>query len=384
MIHVGFKGARRVMIKKSLRTDDFAIAQKRLLEFQRVADEAMRTEAERAERAIIERNVKDIWRAAGKKTSQSSPVFSEFCQRFIGQAVRNQRSAATVSRYTTHSRMFSEWIGSETRMNDVGVETVQDWYNDQIDRGNKPGTANNKLKTIRLIYSQAKRWSLVDSIPMDAVVKITGKVMPKKEFSLAEVGQIVDFLSRPDSECVEFREQWEIMVLFAAISGARQVDCKNAVWSNFSDDFLEYEFSQIKTGGDAWFPIPSWAALRFREFHERSDGEFLCPDLRTIRAGHNGLSSRFVKILELAGVENKVHHASGPKGNAQHEKGFHSFRSFFSTELDRDGVSEFTNQLLTGHEDRKEKRKYIRKNRDSIFSEVEGTLDRIGEVFCGE
>lgn len=72
-------------------------------------------------------------------------------------------------------------------------------------------------------------------------------------------------------------------------------------------------------------------------------------------AGNNGLSARFVRIMDAAGVSRgrTREHVDGKAGRSAHARSFHSLRHTFNSSMFNGGVSQETRMKLVGHADAK-------------------------------
>lgn len=68
-------------------------------------------------------------------------------------------------------------------------------------------------------------------------------------------------------------------------------------------------------------------------------------------AGNNGLSTRFVRLMESAGVSRGLmrEHVEGTAGRSAHSRSFHSLRHTCNSSLFNNGVSQETRMKLVGH-----------------------------------
>ena len=144
---------------------------------------------------------------------------------------------------------------------------------------------------------------------------------------------------------------WKGVILFGYFTGLRLSDITELRWKSVGLETGVLRLIAKKTGKTVTIPLlpelVAWMALQPRGIGQCP----VFPSLAGKSSGTNGLSARFVGIMEAAGIVPKVTRAkvAGGKGRSQNDLSFHSLRHSFNSALANAGVSQEMRQKLTGH-----------------------------------
>ena len=155
--------------------------------------------------------------------------------------------------------------------------------------------------------------------------------------------------ARTERERCLYRD-WEVAILAAYYTGQRQSDVVNLKGSQIDLKNLIIEFRQQKTDHPVVIPLrPDLAGVLGERMALSAEDAPVFPTLfGKDSGGGNGLSGMFRRLVEAAGIPNKVIEGAG-KGRQRRALTFHSLRHSFNTHMAEAGIPQEVRQLLTGH-----------------------------------
>lgn len=373
--------------------EDKAEALAILTALQNVANQAMASESEVIVRKDFEEMVAGVLRAVGKRVVSAAPSWDAFSREVLDRHCRDL-SPATARSYWSKKSGFDAWLGKHDRIStasslaDFRLADIQAFYDSWIEDGGQSTTANGVLQGISLVFEQAVIADFIGKNPCVGVRKRDSIQVPRQPFTLGDITAISRALVE-HSDAIEHCEEWALSVKFAIFTGARESDCVNLRWEDFTDDFRSVRFVPRKKDrlhrlgkidASVSLMLPEFVAAEFRAAKARSSSEFVCPSLREIGSGKRGLGPRFREIMDLAGVKYQIRPAKGKKGVAQCSHTYHSFRHGLKTELRAAGVSFETSNAITGHRDDKVAARYIHERAETVFKECAPVFELFREA----
>lgn len=362
--------------------EDKAEALAILTALQNVANQAMASQCEVVARKDFEEMVAGVLRAVGKRVVSEAPAWDAFSREVLERHCRDL-APATARSYWSKKSGFDEWLGKHDRLSlasslaDFRLADIQAFYDSWIEDGGQSTTANGVLQGISLVFEQAVIADFIAKNPCVGVKRRDNVQIPRQPFTLADLSAISRALVE-HCDAIEHAAEWALAIRFAIFTGAREGDCVDLRWSDFSDDFRSVRFVPSKkerlhrlgkVDAAVSLILPEFVAAEFRAAFAGSSSEFVCPALRAINPGKRGLGPRFREILDLAGVRYEIRAPKGKKGIAQCSHGFHSFRHTLKTQLRAAGVGSETSNYVTGHDDEKVARRYVHEQASTIFRE---------------
>lgn len=362
--------------------EDKAEALAILTALQNVANQAMASQSEVVGRKDFEEMVAGVLRAVGKRVVSEAPAWDTFSREVLERHCRDL-APATARSYWSKKSGFDEWLGKHDRLSpassvaDFRLADIQAFYDSWIEDGGQSTTANGVLQGISLVFEQAVIADFIAKNPCVGVRRRDNVQIPRQPFTLADLSAISRALVE-HGDAIEHAAEWALAIRFAIFTGAREGDCVDLRWSDFSDDFRSVRFVPSKkerlhrlgkVDAAVSLILPEFVAAEFRAAFAGSSSEFVCPSLRAINPGKRGLGPRFREILELAGVRYEIREPKGKKGIAQCSHSFHSFRHTLKTQLRAAGVGAETSNYVTGHDDEKVARRYVHEQASTIFRE---------------
>jgi integrase len=324
---------------------------------------------------------------------------------------------ATLARYKAHTDAFIDWLGDKAsaRLEAVTKADVRGfrdairagWMPKEKQSATKPKTkakkADKKPQTLRTaktvnhyaadvasMFRHAMRDGLILSNPAAALARLPELDSTEREvFTVAEVGMLVRaaddpawqdgvfISSRRDHEGRDARcADWQGMILAGFYAGARLGDCARLSWGNLNLSRKTLSYMPAKTKRKRKrLEVPlhprlmAWLSAR----KPGSDDAPLFPSLHHDRiGGRHGLSSQFIAIMELAGVDRRTSRP-GEKGKqrAQHARSFHALRHSLTSTLANLDVSEEIRRRIVGHDSAEVHSRYTHHERETLARAVE-------------
>ena len=362
--------------------EDKAEALAILTALQNVANQAMASHSEVVARKDFEEMVAGVLRAVGKRVVSEAPAWDAFSREVLERHCRDL-SPATARSYWSKKSGFDEWLGKHDRLSPVSsladfrLADMQDFYDYWIAEGGNSTTINGVIQGISLVFEQAVIADYIAKNPCVGVKRRDNVMIPRQPFTLSDLSAISRAIV-DHGDAIEHAAEWALAIRFAIFTGAREGDCVDLRWSDFSDDFRSVRFVPSKkerlhrlgkVDAAVSLILPEFVAAEFRAAFAASSSEFVCPALRAINPGKRGLGPRFREILDLAGVRYEIREPKGKKGIAQCSHSFHSFRHTLKTQLRAAGVGSETSNYVTGHDDEKVARRYVHEQASTIFRE---------------
>lgn len=339
---------RRVSTKK---TDPMEARQflASLLAAEKLAREERLTEA-RARELIAE----IVERTTGESL-QFFTVRSWFADWLAGKEL--SKAEATVLRYRQAAGLFLEFLGvrADKHLEVVRVADIAGFFKAEREEGKSIATCIFNVKVVKSIFRTATKLAGLKQNPADGFEfpAGAGDSVEREVFTPAEVKRMMEAAGEGD---------WPGVIRLAFFTGMRLGDCVNLQWRSVDLGRRVIEFTPRKTANRARvggkpkrIAVPMHpeleSALALMPGADNSPDAFVFPSLAgKSSAGQSGLSMRFSRIMEKAGVDSAVRREkSGKAGRTVRARSFHALRHSFVTALASAGVSLEHRKLLAGH-----------------------------------
>ncbi len=266
-------------------------------------------------------------------------------------------SKGTIIRYTKSIETFTGWLGPQRSgkpLESVTMGDVRKWREQLQDGGRAGNTVNKYVKDLGAAFRAAIREGLIQFNPCSALEAVpTDDSLDRKPFSIEEVTALMT-AARSD--------EWRGLILIAAFTGLRLGDAAKLKWESIDLGKKLITLVPSKTKKkkrEVRIPVQANLLEYLENSAQRREGleRFVLPRLaRRSTGARHGLSSDFVKIMELAAVDRgrASREAGSDKGAGRviFERGFHSLRHTFTSWLRTAGVTEEDRMALTGHSTR--------------------------------
>lgn len=369
-----------------------------LTALQNTANEAMKRSREQAlvTRREFEGMVESVLRACGLSVAPPAPSWGAFSSEVLRRHCRDL-SPATTRSYWAKKAGFDGWLEKHERLSvnslvtDFHLSDIQGFYDSWIEEGGQSTTANGMLQGVALVFQEAVVAGHIRVNPCDGVKRRDNVQIPRQPFTLADITAISRALVEHAQE-IEHSNEWALAIKFAIFTGAREGDCVNLRWSDFSENFRRVRFvprkkerlhALGKVDASVNLLLPEFVAAEFSRAFDSFGGEWVCPNLRGITAGRHGLGARFRAIMDLAGIAYTIRAPKGDKGISQASHSFHSFRHALKTQFRAMGVSMETSNYVTGHDDEKVARRYVHEQAEVIYRECQPVFAEFQKAIGG-
>ena len=277
-------------------------------------------------------------------------------------------SESTLVKYRHVVRSFLAHLGSRAGASvaSVSPSDIIAFRNKLWQEGRSASTCNNIVKKILNVpFEAARKLGFIPTNPVAAVdsIRERGAKSGREPFTDAEVGRLID----------NAQGDWRGAIIWAVTSGLRLGDTIRLQWQSVDLAAGLLRIDTEKTGAVVVLPIhvafAEWLSQRTRGIGRAP----VFPGLATQRlAGADGLSAQFRKLMQQAGVIERVVEREG-KGRTGYSKGFHALRHSFISSLANAGVPQDVRQRLAGHVSVAANRIYTH-HEDEILRAAVGTI----------
>ena len=278
------------------------------------------------------------------------PVIKDYLESYI-KKLEPTVAKKTVDNYTTAKNQFCNWLNKqgagEAKMDWLTTARAGDFYYEST-KSLSPKTIRERIKFLAQVYDYAETFNGYPTNPFRAVKKLMRKSGSKKgrdelnrlPFSLQEVRSILDYL---DSLRTETARDWHRAVRIGLMVGCRLGDAVGVHSDDIEDGGINYVHDKTGKMTNGPMMVDKW-----RKEFESIKG-YLCPSLYEHFCKYQTakLSTRFTKIVEKSGVEQKYHVFDSGRRVAR--KTFHSLRHTLRSAMIAKGGSDAQADLLLGH-----------------------------------
>jgi integrase len=208
------------------------------------------------------------------------------------------------------------------------------------------GTLVLDLKTIRSVFSSARRQGLVLHNPADAAQLPVNRPMARDVFTPEDIRTLLRVAA----------DEWQTVILLGYYRGGRLGDMVRLSWDSVELATSTIFYQQGKTRTRVEVPIHPDLEARLLAIAGDNPRGLLCPTLARTRVdGRRGLSRQFAHLMSAAALDqDQVRSAR----NAFSRKSVHSLRHSFSSALANAAVSADVRMKLTGHKSLDVHRRY--------------------------
>lgn len=287
--------------------------------------------------------VASILRAAGVDVPRASISWADYAKTWLAEK-KAENATATWMRYRTHIAHMERHLGkrADDPLAKITHQDCQALYQRMLDEGRATRTAGGIVKTVSSVLERAHLLGYIDSNPAKLVKKIKGDARgyKRKPFTPADIKAIFAYLERRNLD------EWKLACTLGYYYGMRLRDATGLSTENVDLRRNAITFTPNKTGKTIQLPLigPLKALTRAAM---PVGGGLLTPGLNAC----SKLSTRFMEILEAAGVEFETVAPSGEAGHALRDKSFHSWRHSAASNLQNAGVENRLADLVLDHRD---------------------------------
>jgi integrase len=280
--------------------------------------------------------------------------FSEWLKQKAGTT-----KPATQARYKASVKAILKHLGEEQAslpLDSLTMGKLRGFRDKLKAEGRTSKTTNHYLKDVNSALLAAAKEGHIHRSPADNL-----EPLPEEDSTTREplnFTQVAKLIKAAPSE------DWRGVILLGAFGGLRLGDAAQITRGSIDLQEKVIRFKPQKTprkkeAKKAPILLPMHAEL-VRHFENivlpADQTAHVFPSLANVSiAGNNGLSSRFVRIMEAAGVSRGKtrDHVDGMAGRSAHSLSFHSLRHTFNSSMFNGGVSQEIRMKIVGHTDTK-------------------------------
>ncbi len=292
--------------------------------------------------------VNRVLKASGQGVLAGQTV-SEFLDAWLA-GKKLARSEHTAQKYRTTVKLFKKSLGkkAEKSLSAVSTKDVADFRDDRL-KNVVATTVADDLKILHTAFKAATRQGLVQRNVLEAVDLPKGESKSRDAFTAEEV----DLLVKATDE-----REWKTAILLGFYAGFRLGDAVALEWKSVDLESQMLRYQAGKTRRTEEVPINRKLLRHFKSIKGSRKGR-ICPALHAQKIpGRSGLSRKFLKIVEAAGIDTGTIEPEDGKGRSFTPKSFHSLRHGFVSALANAGISPEFRQKLAGHTTADTHRKY--------------------------
>lgn len=252
----------------------------------------------------------------------------------------------TLSRYKGIVDRFARWLGEDRLARDISLIRANAIleFRDLLAKELSAASVNVSLKTLRVLFGDARKAGLLKNNPAADVATLRMKESSRRNFSLDELKKIL----------AQARgTEWETAIMLAIYTGQRQQDLLQLTWAQVDLAKREIYFRTKKTGKrlSVWISDPLLRHLQSLPSSDQADAR-LMPGLSSLSTSDASFDFRNT-VLVPAGLAIPLTHTSQGRGRntrrATSELSFHSCRHSLATLLRATGASDAIASSIVGH-----------------------------------
>ena len=266
---------------------------------------------------------------------------------------------STQARYKASVKAILKHLGEDQAsqpLDSLTVGKLREFRDKLKAEGRTSKTTNHYLKDVNSALLAATKEGHIQRSPADNLDPLPEEDSTSREpLNFAQVSKLIK--AAPS-------EDWRGVILLGAFGGLRLGDASRITRGciDLQEKVIRFKpqkTSRKKEAKKASILLPMHAELvRYFEGIDLSSDltARVFPSLANVSvAGNNGLSSRFVRIMEAAGVSRGKtrDHVDGTAGRSAHSLSFHSLRHTFNSSMFNGGVSQEMRMKIVGHTDTK-------------------------------
>lgn len=264
---------------------------------------------------------------------------------------------ATQARYKASVKAVLAHLGEEPAalpLDSLTIGKLREFRDKLKTEGRTAKTTNHYLKDLNSALLAAVKEGHIPRSPADNLEPLPEDDSTSREpLTFAEISKL---LAKSPSE------DWRGVILLGTFGGLRLGDAAQIARGCIDLHEKVIRFKPQKTArkkeakkAPILLPMHAELVRYFESIDLPADLEApVFPSLARVSiAGNNGLSARFVRIMEAAGVSRGQtrEHVEGTAGRSAHARSFHSLRHTFNSSMFNGGISQETRMKLVGHAD---------------------------------
>lgn len=285
----------------------------------------------------------------GHKNAEPAPWLRSWAK-----ARQPEVADGTAKAYTKAMDDAADWIQSEglLAMDEITPSHVER-LRDAMAAATSPGTANGKLKILRMAFKTAIRDKLIATNPAAGISLLKTKETVRREFSPVEIELLLPALAG----------EWRALFFMGLFTGQRLNDLAELSWRQVNLQNATLAFVARKTGATVSLPLMPQVVDSLTELPSSDDPKSpVFQHLHSIKGPSR--SNAFREILASVGLANPIPSYKGKRSTrtsrsrTSSELSFHSLRHTATTMLKAAGVADSIARAIIGHESKAVSRVY--------------------------
>jgi integrase len=276
------------------------------------------------------------------------PLHNYTAEEWLREWLRGKKATKTEGTFLKYRNAIDNFLDSvgpraKLNVNQIATRDIFRFRDGEIADGKSAGTANDRVKILRMAFTTARRQGLIAHNPAEAV-----EMLPEPCESARQpfdVEQVKALLRAAMGD-------WRGAIMVAVYTGARLADVANMRWESVDLQSKWISFRAGKTKQRIKLPMHEALYDFLLELPAADTGKaFLFTSLAgKSTGGKSGLSMAFKRIMEKARVCGEmVRERPGEKGRSVNSLSFHSFRHTLTSIMANAGVPVEVRQKFTGH-----------------------------------
>lgn len=307
--------------------------------------------------------INDMLRASGKQSldMMTHRAWSDFWQ-------ANRKGKVTERTRMKYEQVCRDWqafLGPKAEQSLDGLQRMDAVaFRERLSgEGLSPRTVNQTIKLLRSVYQEAIEQGHLGRNPFAGIgaQRDDAEDAKREPFTTKEVESLI----------MTAEGDWKGLVMLAATSGLRLMDCARLQWRCLDLEAKRITVRTSKTGAIVEVPIHD-SLMKWLKLQPRGIGPApVFPSLANKGgAGKSGLSMAFKRLMERAKISSGVARTAEKKsrGRTTSKKSFHSLRYFVVSELAKAKVRPEVARAITGHADAETHANYVRLDFETVAS----------------
>lgn len=276
------------------------------------------------------------------------PTFKEFIKDHYLPYVQVRKRSWDLDEKMLELRILPLW--GNKKISEITREDVQEFQDNFLRVGRKPGSVNRYMALIKHIFNLAEKWEMIDKSPAINVSKVPDNNHKERYLNQEETKMLLKELKNCKSRVVS--DIIEMLIL----TGARRSEVVGLRWEELDLESGLWTIPPERNKAKTRKVIPlSQGALRILETRKGNQSEYVFPSTRTGEPCKNFYRT-WDKIRKRAGIP---------------DVRIHDLRHNFASLLINSGRSLYEVQKLLGHADISTTQRYAHLNQNTLKDATE-------------
>jgi site-specific recombinase XerD len=298
---------------------------------------------------LTEARALELWSEI-KKQATGEGLHFRTARQYLSEWLKDTKTNVAIRSYWRYEQAINDFLdhlgaNAERLLREISPTDVRSWRDKLRAKGLSAPTVNGNIKVLRMPFKAAHDTGYIDINPTTKtqvrLIKDEARNVERDVFTPEQIGALIK--SAPV-------EDWRGLILLGYTTGLRLRDCSELRWENIDLKRGTITLVTRKTGQQ----VTAFIHPQFEKWlKKQTRGIGKAPVFPTLAgksgAGKNGLSMRFKRIMEQAGIKGRLLREANGAGRSQSSLSFHSLRHSFNSALANAAVPQEVRQKLTGH-----------------------------------